>query len=84
MSLFEGTNPDVRADIAVNDQETWPGTTTVSCNRSIDAAQIKYQQARVGHWNEVARKFETWKGWGGYYHRRLTEIYQSLENKSRR
>ena len=78
MSLFEGTNPDVRADIAVNDQETWPGTTTVSCNRSIDAAQIKYQQARVGHWNEVARKFETWKGWGGYYHRRLTEIYQSL------
>ena len=43
-----------------------------------DAAQIKYQQARLHHWNEVARKLETWTGWGAYYHRRLIEIYQSL------
>ena len=41
-------------------------------NFSLDAAQIKYQQARLLHWNEVARKLETWTGWGGYYHRRLT------------
>ena len=47
-------------------------------NFSLDAAQIMYRQARVLHWNEVARKFETWTGWGGYYHRRLTEIYRSF------
>src|SRR5437016_3110663 len=44
----------------------------------LDAAQIKYQQTRVFHWNEIARKLETWTGWGGYYHRRLTQLYQSL------
>jgi SAM-dependent methyltransferase len=48
------------------------------CNSSIDAAQIKYQKARLLHWNTVARKLETWTGWGGYYHRRLTQVYQSL------
>jgi len=52
--------------------------TTVTFNSSVDAAQIKYQQARLHHWNEVARKLETWRGWGGYYHRRLTQVYQSL------
>src|SRR5215510_1066334 len=45
---------------------------------SIKAAQIKYQQARLRHWKEIARQLETWRGWGGYYHRRLTEVYQSL------
>jgi SAM-dependent methyltransferase len=44
----------------------------------LDTAEIKYQQTRVLHWNEVARKTETWKGWGDYYHFRLTQIYQSL------
>lgn len=52
--------------------------TKVNFNSSVDAAQIKYQQARLLHWNEVARKLETWTGWGGYYHRRLTEVYQFL------
>jgi SAM-dependent methyltransferase len=78
MSFTEGVKLDVHTNVAVNDKETWPSTAAVPCNTSIDAAQIKYQQARVSHWDEVARKFETWKGWGGYYHRRLTEIYQSL------
>src|SRR5262245_63086183 len=45
---------------------------------AVGAAQIKYQQARVRHWNEVARQLETWTGWGGYYHRRLTQVYQAL------
>src|SRR5215813_4206232 len=45
---------------------------------AVGAAQIKYQQARVRHWNEVARQLETWTGWGGCYHRRLTQVYQSL------
>ena len=51
---------------------------TTTTDPSADAAQIKYQQARLLHWNEVARKLETWTGWGGYYHRRLTQVYQSL------
>ena len=51
---------------------------TVTFNSTVDEAQIKYQQARLHHWNEVARKQETWTGWGGYYHRRLTQVYQSL------
>jgi len=45
---------------------------------SANAAQITYQEARVRHWNEVARKQETWTSWGGYYHRRLNQVYQSL------
>ena len=48
------------------------------CNSSPDAAESKYQQARQNHWNEVARKQETWTSWGGYYHRRLNQVYQSL------
>ena len=47
-------------------------------NSSIDVAQIKYNQVRRLHWNEIACKLETWTGWGGYYHRRLTQVYQSL------
>ena len=48
------------------------------CNSSPDTTQSKYQQARQNHWNEVARKQETWTSWGGYYHRRLNQVYQSL------
>jgi SAM-dependent methyltransferase len=51
---------------------------TTTTDSSAGAAQIKYQQARLLHWNEVARNLETWTGWGGYYHRRLTQVYQSL------
>ena len=45
---------------------------------SIDTGHSKYQQARLRHWDEVARKLETWTGWGSHYHRRLAQIYQSL------
>ena len=44
----------------------------------IDGAQKEYQKARLLHWNEVARKLQSWTGWGGYYHQRLTQVYQSL------
>ena len=47
-------------------------------HEQIDVAQIKYNQVRRLHWNEIACKLETWTGWGGYYHRRLTQVYQSL------
>jgi SAM-dependent methyltransferase len=51
---------------------------TTTTDSSAGAAQIKYQQARLLHWNEVARNLETWTSWGGYYHRRLTQVYQSI------
>jgi SAM-dependent methyltransferase len=51
---------------------------TTTTDFSAGAAQIKYQQARLLHWDEVARNVETWTSWGGYYHRRLTQVYQSL------
>jgi ubiquinone/menaquinone biosynthesis C-methylase UbiE len=51
---------------------------TTTTDPSAGAAQIKYQQARLLHWDEVARNLETWTSWGGYYHRRLTQVYQSL------
>ncbi len=37
-----------------------------------------YRQARIAHWDEVARQSESWIGWGRYYHQRLTEIFQFL------
>lgn len=43
-----------------------------------DGAQERYQQARIAHWDAVACKMEGWSGWGGCYHRRLTQVYQLL------
>ena len=43
-----------------------------------DQAQLSYTRARQLHWNRVARLLELRTGLGRYYHRRLTEVYQSL------
>ena len=43
-----------------------------------DGALFRYRQKRITHWDEVALKLDTWKGWGGYYHKRLIQIYQYL------
>jgi SAM-dependent methyltransferase len=40
-----------------------------------DTAAIAYQQDRISHWNTIARKRQSWQGMGGWYHRRLQEIY---------
>jgi SAM-dependent methyltransferase len=40
-----------------------------------DPAANTYQQARIAHWDAVARKRDSWQGWGKWYHRRLHEIY---------
>jgi SAM-dependent methyltransferase len=37
-----------------------------------------YQHARIAHWDTVARQLDTWTGWGGGYHQRLTSIFKSL------
>ena len=80
MSHTEFVNPDVQLDDPDSSamMDDFAASMTNTFDSSIDAAQIKYQQARLRHWNEVARKLETWTGWGGYYHRRLTQVYQSL------
>ena len=36
-----------------------------------------YQNVRRTHWDEVARKKDNWASLGGYYHRRLAQIYHS-------
>src|SRR5215510_1533038 len=59
-------------------EQSWSSMTITTLDSSVDAAQFKYQQVRLRHWNQVARQLETWTGWGGYYHRRLTQVYQSL------
>src|SRR5207244_1453858 len=78
MSITESASPNMQTDTGHNEGEFWSRTATPFCNTSVDTAQIKYQQARVRHWNEVADKLQTLTGLGGYYHRRLTEVYQSL------
>src|SRR5215208_1103267 len=41
-----------------------------------DAAATAYQQDRIAHWDAIARKKDTWKGLGGWYHHRMVEIYR--------
>lgn len=43
-----------------------------------------YQNTRKNHWNSVARKRDQWRGLGGWYHRRLREIYKYLVNPNQR
>lgn len=38
----------------------------------------KLYATRSEHWNKVALKMRKWQGWGGYYHRRLNEIYSHV------
>ena len=45
---------------------------------ALDRAAIDYQCARIAHWDAVARKRDRWRGWGGAYHRRLTQVYRFL------
>jgi SAM-dependent methyltransferase len=40
-----------------------------------DSAAQTYQQVRIAHWDAIARKHRSWRGMGGWYHRRLQEIY---------
>jgi len=78
MSISESVSPDVQVDVRDDDGESRPNIARTPFNSSLDEAQVRYGQARRLHWNQVARKLETWTGWGGYYHRRLTQVYQSL------
>lgn len=35
-----------------------------------------YQKARKNHWDAIARKMDSWTGWGSVYHKRLAEVYR--------
>src|SRR5689334_14151317 len=41
-----------------------------------DASGVSYQESRIVHWNSIARKRDTWRGMGRWYHQRLHEIYR--------
>jgi SAM-dependent methyltransferase len=43
-----------------------------------EAPQKKYRLERIRHWDEIAVQTDTWNGWGGYYHRRMAQIYRFL------
>jgi ubiquinone/menaquinone biosynthesis C-methylase UbiE len=43
-----------------------------------DPAALQHRQNRVAHWDELARTYDPRKGFGGYYRRRLAEVYGYL------
>jgi len=45
-------------------------------NINFDSAGQTYQQTRIAHWDAIARKRDTWRGMGRWYHQRLAEIYR--------
>ena len=53
-------------------------------NIYLDPARQRYQSERQAHWDKIARKRDSWKGWGGWYHRRLVEVYRFLVNPGQR
>ena len=42
----------------------------------MEKSQKAFNNKRQSHWDKVAVKLETWKGWGGYYRKRIAQIYQ--------
>jgi ubiquinone/menaquinone biosynthesis C-methylase UbiE len=46
--------------------------------RPKDSSYRNYQQERIQHWDLAAKRLDHWKGLGGYYHRRLAEVYRFL------
>ncbi len=51
---------------------------------SFDAAGRAYQQTRIAHWDALARRRDTWHGQGGWYHRRLQEIFRFVVGPNQR
>jgi SAM-dependent methyltransferase len=51
---------------------------------TFDAAGRAYQQTRIAHWDALAKRRDTWRGQGGWYRRRLAEIYDFLAPSGQR
>jgi SAM-dependent methyltransferase len=50
----------------------------MSLKANFEPAGNIYQQARIAHWDDVARKRDDWRGMGRWYHKRLEEVYSFL------
>lgn len=50
----------------------------------LDTEKKNYQEARIEHWDAVARSMDTWRGFGGYYHRRIEEVYRFMVEPGKR
>jgi SAM-dependent methyltransferase len=48
----------------------------MTASTSFDPAGSAYQQNRIAHWDAMARRKDSWRGMGRWYHRRLAEIYR--------
>jgi SAM-dependent methyltransferase len=51
---------------------------------SYDPAGQTYRQTRIAHWDAIARKRDSWRGMGKWYHRRLFEIYRFHVNPNQK
>lgn len=49
-----------------------------------DSAEQNHREARQAHWDAIARKRDTWRGMGGWYHQRLEQIYRFLISPGQR
>jgi len=49
---------------------------TMEISPLFDSAGSAYQQTRIAHWDAIARKKDSWRGMGRWYHQRLAEIYR--------
>lgn len=43
-----------------------------------DDPAARYRTSRREHWDNVAKRMDVWKGWGGYYHKRIECIFRFL------
>ena len=59
-------------------------TTTQAMESQSDALETEYQRRRIAHWDAVARKMDSWSGWGGHYHQRIAQIYRFVVTPGQR
>jgi SAM-dependent methyltransferase len=59
-------------------------TTPAATPAPAPTAAVAYREARQRHWGEFVRRYDDYRGWGGYYHRRLAEVYSFLIPPGRR
>ncbi len=52
--------------------------------RSMEARFEGHRRERTSYWDAIACQLDTWTGWGGAYHRRLTQVYRFLVSPGQR
>ena len=50
----------------------------------IDSAEEKHRDTRRSHWDAIARKRDSWKGMGSWYHHRIEQVYRFLVSPGQR